>query len=96
VTVAYQIEADKVLFTIRDEGDGFDWEELPDPREVTHMEKGFGRGILIARSSMDELTFNAKGNEVQMVKYFTSAAHKQKTARCAEPGSMISGEKVES
>lgn len=55
-------------FVVRDEGCGFDPTKLPDPCDPENLEKPSGRGILLMRSFMDEITFSEKGNEVTLVK----------------------------
>lgn len=55
-------------FTIRDQGPGFDPSKLPDPTDPANLEKVSGRGLLLMRTFMDEVTFNATGNQVTMVK----------------------------
>ena len=59
---------DRVSFTIRDEGSGFDWRSLPDPTDPANILCDHGRGVLMARLSVDALYFNAAGNEVTIVK----------------------------
>lgn len=53
---------------IRDEGSGFDWRSLPDPTDPMYLLAEHGRGVLLARLAVDELTFNDAGNEVSLVK----------------------------
>lgn len=67
VTVEATQTPDAITYKIRDEGKGFDHSCLPDPAELTFVPHG--RGILITRVHMDELTYNEAGNEVTMVKY---------------------------
>jgi anti-sigma regulatory factor (Ser/Thr protein kinase) len=55
-------------FTIRDQGPGFDTSQLPDPATTVSHEKASGRGIILMRSIMDEVRYNAQGNEVTLVK----------------------------
>jgi anti-sigma regulatory factor (Ser/Thr protein kinase) len=59
---------ERVSFTIRDEGSGFDWRSLPDPSDPDNILCDHGRGVLMARLSVDALYFNATGNEVTIVK----------------------------
>ena len=40
---------------VRDFGDGFDVDEVPDPTDPEHLLKTDGRGILFMRSFMDEV-----------------------------------------
>jgi CheY-like chemotaxis protein/anti-sigma regulatory factor (Ser/Thr protein kinase) len=55
-------------FIVRDEGKGFDPQKLPDPTDPENLEKVSGRGLLLMRTFMDEVTFNETGNQVTMVK----------------------------
>lgn len=55
-------------FTIRDEGPGFDVNNVRNPTEDDAIELASGRGILLMRSFMDETDYNDKGNEVRMLK----------------------------
>lgn len=67
VTIEAMQTAEAVIYKISDEGVGFDHSGIPDPSELTCVPHG--RGILITRVHMDELTYNEAGNEVTMVKY---------------------------
>lgn len=66
LTVA--ISRTAVTFTVRDEGPGFDTNQLPDPTAPENVAKVNGRGLFLIRTFMDEIQFNAKGNEVTMTK----------------------------
>jgi anti-sigma regulatory factor (Ser/Thr protein kinase) len=59
---------DCVAFTIADEGRGFDWRALPDPTDPDNLLLDNGRGVLLARLSVDSLTYNEAGNEVSILK----------------------------
>jgi CheY-like chemotaxis protein/anti-sigma regulatory factor (Ser/Thr protein kinase) len=58
----------ETVFTIRDEGPGFDPRSLPDPTDPANLERPCGRGLLLMQTFMDEVTFNDTGNQVTMVK----------------------------
>jgi len=58
----------EIKYVICDEGPGFDPASLPDPTDPANLEKASGRGLLLIRSFMDEVTFNATGNEITLVK----------------------------
>jgi CheY-like chemotaxis protein len=60
-------------FVVRDEGPGFDPSELPDPTDPENLEKVSGRGLLLMRTFMDDVSFNATGNQVTMVKRCSAA-----------------------
>jgi len=68
VRVEARLTREEARFTIRDEGPGFDPVTLPDPREPANMQRVHGRGVLLMRSFMDEVTWNEAGNEVTMIK----------------------------
>jgi len=55
-------------FSIRDEGKGFDPNQLPDPTDPANLEKLSGRGLLLMRTFMDQVVFNDQGNEVTLIK----------------------------
>lgn len=56
-------------FTIRDEGPGFDYTKLPDPRkDPSHLTRSGGHGLMLVRMFMDEVHFNDSGNEITLVK----------------------------
>jgi len=66
--VRAQLTPNKVTYTIRDEGAGFDVASLPDPTDPANLEKPSGRGLLLIRCFMDNVTYNAAGNEITLVK----------------------------
>jgi anti-sigma regulatory factor (Ser/Thr protein kinase) len=55
-------------FTVRDEGNGFDPKQLPDPTDPANLERLSGRGLLLMRTFMDDVMFNEQGNEVTLIK----------------------------
>ena len=64
VFLSYRITPEICLFTVRDEGHGFDWRS----QQVVTGERGIdethGRGIAMAKLYLTELSYNDKGNEV--------------------------------
>ncbi len=48
---------DRLDFIIRDEGDGFVPDDLPDPLDEGNLLKEGGRGVLIVKSMMDHVSF---------------------------------------
>jgi serine/threonine-protein kinase RsbW len=69
IKVEYSIDSDRIEIWVTDEGEGFDPESVPDPRCEENLYKPDGRGLLLMRSYMDEVSFNERGNCVHMVKY---------------------------
>lgn len=60
------IENRKLIFSISDEGEGFDFNNLPDPTAPENVEKLSGRGIFIMKKLADQCIFNSRGNEVEL------------------------------
>lgn len=58
----------EVRFVIDDEGPGFAMDDLQDPTEEFNMDRMGGRGLLLIRSFMDEVTHNVVGNSITMIK----------------------------
>ena len=74
LTVTVRVSPNRGTFIVRDQGPGFDPSKLPDPTDPANLEKVSGRGLLLMKTFMDEVTFNATGNEVTMVKCGPDAA----------------------
>lgn len=56
----------KIVWTIADEGPGFDYNNIPDPTAPENLEKLTGRGVFIIKHLADQFIFNARGNEVEL------------------------------
>ncbi|OHD64671.1 MAG: hypothetical protein A2176_10205 [Spirochaetes bacterium RBG_13_51_14] len=69
VTINYDLNRDYVEYLIEDEGPGFDYNTLPDPRDPENFFRNSGRGLLIIRIHMDEVTWNETGNILRLRKY---------------------------
>lgn len=69
VTIDYAIAPDRLEVSVSDEGSGFDYKNLPDPRHKQNLQKPSGRGVLLMRSYMDKVVFNDTGSSVHMIKY---------------------------
>jgi CheY-like chemotaxis protein len=75
VRITCQIDRDEARICVRDEGPGFDVKALPDPRDPERLALASGRGVLLMRTFMDEVTYNGTGNEVTLTKRRRAAAH---------------------
>jgi anti-sigma regulatory factor (Ser/Thr protein kinase) len=64
VFVDVTLDTNLARFVIRDEGPGFDPASLPPPGQPGSLDPEVGRGLVLMRAFMDEVTFNATGNEV--------------------------------
>ncbi len=59
----------EILFSISDEGSGFDYHDLPDPTSPENIEKVGGRGIFLMKSLADEVQFKNEGRTVELTFY---------------------------
>src|SRR2546421_3714405 len=66
--VTAELSAHEAIFTVEDEGDGFDVREIPDPRDPANLFKSNGRGVLLIYNIMDEVEYSERGNRLKMVK----------------------------
>ncbi len=57
-----------VMILVRDEGPGFDPEEVPDPRTAERVFLDHGRGIFLMRELMDHVEHRKGGREVLLYK----------------------------
>jgi serine/threonine-protein kinase RsbW len=82
VHVRCHCDCDKGLSVIvRDQGQGFDPNKVPDPLALENLGAEHGRGIHLMKLAMDEVSFERGGTEVHMRK---KAGHEQRTSvQCA-------------
>ena len=69
VRVRYRVSPERVEIYVADEGPGFDPGIVPDPTADETLRRPCGRGIMLMRSYMDEVSYTARGSEVHMVKH---------------------------
>ena len=68
VKVIAYLSSVEIKLVIQDQGPGFDPSKLPDPTDPENLLKASGRGIMLIKTFMDEVTFSPKGNEITMIK----------------------------
>ncbi len=73
VKVTFSATAERAELFVEDEGEGFDHLNLPDPTHPDNLFLPSGRGILLARTFLDEVEFIGKGNLVRLLKRRTQA-----------------------
>jgi CheY-like chemotaxis protein len=69
VHFTYKLTRSEAVFSIQDEGPGFDRSILADPTDPENLGRIGGRGLLLIRTFMDGVMFNEKGNHITLVKY---------------------------
>jgi serine/threonine-protein kinase RsbW len=66
IKLCFESQQQDLLFMIEDEGDGFDFQHLPDPTDPANIEKPNGRGVFLMRNLADEVSFSQDGRRVQL------------------------------
>ena len=73
VHVACRCEPGEVSIAVKDEGKGFDINNVPDPTAPENIGSDHGRGIHVMRALMDEVRFEERGAVIHMRKSTTEA-----------------------
>lgn len=69
VSISLFLDDSLLKFRIEDEGNGFDYHQLPDPTAPENIEKPGGRGIFLMKHLADEVTFSNNGSSVELTFY---------------------------
>ena len=64
-----QLDRDAARFVVADDGPGFDTSIFDRPVQPEDLNRIGGRGLLLIRTFMDQVSFNKAGNQITMVKY---------------------------
>jgi len=64
VFVDYKKTNDKLIFKVKDEGIGFDFDNIPDPTLPENIEKEDGRGVFLIKNLADNVKFENNGSEI--------------------------------
>lgn len=66
VNIELNSDGGELSFKIKDEGSGFDFENIPDPTEPENLENPHGRGVFLMKSLADSVEFLDKGSTVEI------------------------------
>lgn len=64
VRIGFESENSKLVFSITDEGPGFDYAGLPDPTDPVNIDKISGRGVFLMQNLSDSIAFELNGQRV--------------------------------
>jgi serine/threonine-protein kinase RsbW len=64
VQIGFENAEKKITFSVSDEGNGFDYNGLPDPTDPKNIDKINGRGVFLMKHLADKVEFNDNGKEV--------------------------------
>ncbi|PTQ99930.1 serine/threonine-protein kinase RsbW [Mucilaginibacter yixingensis] len=66
VIVNAEVDQRRIVWTVTDEGEGFNPNQLPDPTAPENLEALTGRGVFIMKQLADQCIFNDRGNEIEL------------------------------
>lgn len=66
VIINADVDNKRIVWTVTDEGTGFDYVHLADPTAPENVENLTGRGVFIMKHLADQCVFNTSGNEVEL------------------------------
>ncbi len=66
VTLQCDISESQAILEVQDEGEGFDPQSVPDPTATENLDIPSGRGLMLMRSFMADVTIHPPGNRVTM------------------------------
>ena len=69
VTVEYVINDQQVQIQVHDQGVGFNPDSLPDPTLDENLTRPNGRGVMLIKAYMTQVTFGDNGRCITMVKH---------------------------
>ncbi len=68
IRLSARISRAEAVFVVSDQGPGFAVAALPTAGSMPDPEGGAGRGVVLMRAIMDEVTYNDVGNQVTLIK----------------------------
>lgn len=68
VEVLIRIGETSFYARIKDQGNGFDPDTVPDPSADANLDKTSGRGVALIRNFVDSVSYNAAGNAIEFRK----------------------------
>jgi serine/threonine-protein kinase RsbW len=69
IHVRYLVTPDRIEIEVSDEGEGFCPDDIPDPTLPEYIDRPHGRGIMLMRAYLDEVSYDCNGSVVRLVKF---------------------------
>lgn len=66
VSLNMEANENQITFTVTDEGNGFDFDHIPDPTLPENITKTNGRGVFLMKSLADEVLFEENGTKTTL------------------------------
>jgi len=77
VEVNIEIQDDRLMIEVVDQGEGFDFKSIPDPTNEENLKKLSGRGIFLIRKLMDKVDFFDCGRRIKMIKFLKKGVNSE-------------------
>jgi len=71
VILSATCDENSLIIRVEDQGEGFDYDNLPDPTAPENLDKVGGRGVFLMKHLSDEVRFEDEGRVSEMVFYFS-------------------------
>ena len=71
VELAFTLDGNKIILTVKDDGPGFDYKNIPDPTAPENIENMSGRGVFLMSKLSDKIEFEQNGSIVKMTFFLT-------------------------
>jgi len=72
VFITAQSDSEELTFIVKDEGEGFDPDSLPDPLNEENLLKTSGRGVFLMEEYADQVSFSDNGSTLTLKFNLTS------------------------
>ena len=66
IKIGFESGEKNIKFSVADEGNGFDFDNLPDPTDPLNLDKPHGRGVFLMKNLADKVEFYNNGQEVML------------------------------
>lgn len=67
VDVGFQITSSSIHIYVKDQGPGFNFDNVPDPTKPENIENVSGRGVFLMKNLADSIFFNKNGSQIELV-----------------------------
>lgn len=67
VNVCVQICDTSIHIYVKDQGSGFNFDDVPDPTTPENLENISGRGVFLMKNLADKINFNSNGSHVELI-----------------------------
>lgn len=64
VKIGFESQQNRLIFSVSDEGEGFDYLGLPDPTDPANIDKPSGRGVFLMKNLSNTIEFENNGSKV--------------------------------